>query len=315
MAELYTKIYEEEVFNYKNHLEILGYSPATIKEKYLYLKAFFRYLEEHKIFTLEEIQSKDITGYHKTLHQKKNVHTGALLTKESVNGRMRIIQKYFSHLIEIETLKKDPASAFIFSSETERRERIIFTQSQIKELYEKTEDLQEKAILNLAYGCGLRVGELEKLNKEDINLQENLVVVEKGKNNKRRIIPITGKIKKDLQEFLKNQEPRIRSQDKNQQPSTNNQQLFINIENRRMRTQSFIRILKSLLLKTEFGKKMSAEALRKIGIHTLRHSIASHLLENGMKLEQVQYFLGHDHIETTEIYTHINASQLKNIKL
>ncbi len=307
MAELYTKIYEEEVFNYKNHLEILGYNPSTIKEKYLYLKAFFRYLEEYKIFSLEEIQSKDITEYYKTLQQKKNTNTGALLTKESVNGRMRIIQKYFSHLIEIETLKKDPASAFIFSSETERRERIIFTQSQIKELYEKTEDLQEKAILNLAYGCGLRVGELEKLNKEDINLQENLVVVEKGKNNKRRIIPITKKIKNELQDFLFSIE--------NQQPSTNNRQLFINIENRRMRTQSFIRILKSLLLKTEFGKKMSAEALRKIGIHTLRHSIASHLLENGMKLEQVQYFLGHDHIETTEIYTHINASQLKNITM
>ena len=214
---------------------------------------------------------------------------------------MRIVQKYFSYLIEIEVLTKSPASAFIFSSEKEPSERFIFTQSQIIELYGKAETLQEKAILNLAYGCGLRAGELEKLNREHINLQENLVIVEKGKNNKRRIIPISEKIKNELQEFY------FSIEDK--------EQLFTNIENRRMRTQSFIRILKSLLLKTDFGKKMPAETLRKIGIHTFRHSIATHLLENGMKLEQVQYFLGHNHIETTEIYTHINENQLKNLKM
>ena len=304
MSTLYTKVYGEEVLNYKIHLEILGYRPSTIKEKYLYLKAFFRYLEENKIFTLEEIQSKDIAEYYKTLQQKRNGNTGELLTKESVKGRMRIIQKYFSYLIETETLKKDPASVFIFSSETERRERIIFTQEQIKELYRKTEDLQEKAILNLAYGCGLRVGELVKINKEDINLQENLVIVEKGKNSKRRIIPISEKIKNELSEFIFSIEEK-----------TGENPLFINIENRRMQITSFNKILKKLLCRTEFGKKFPKLELQKIGIHTLRHSIATHLLENGMKLEQIQYFLGHDHIETTEIYTHINQNQLDNLKM
>ncbi|MDQ0593705.1 integrase/recombinase XerD [Chryseobacterium ginsenosidimutans] len=307
MSTLYTKVYGEEVLNYKIHLEILGYSPLTIKEKYLYLKAFFKYLEENQIFILKEIQPKDIAEYYKTLQQKRNVNTGELLTKENVKGRMRIIQKYFSYLIETETLKKDPASAFIFSSENERRERIIFTQSQIRELYKVTENVQQRNILNLAYGCGLRVGELVRINKEDINLQENLVIVEQGKNNKRRIVPITKKVKEELQEFLKSQEKKEKNQDE--------KAVFINVENRRMRATSFVRILKKLLLETEFGKKIQAEALRKIGIHTLRHSIATHLLENGMKLEQIQYFLGHDHIETTEIYTHIHTNQLKNITM
>ncbi|MBW3521817.1 tyrosine-type recombinase/integrase [Chryseobacterium sp. NKUCC03_KSP] len=319
MAELYTKVYEKEVLNYKIHLEILGYSLPTIKEKHLYLKAFFRYLEENKIFTLEEIQPEDIAEYYKTLQQKRNGNTGELLTQESVQGRMRIIQKYFSHLIETETLKKDPASAFIFSAENRTRERIIFTQEQMRELYGKTEDLQEKTILNLAYGCGMRVGELVRINKEDINLQENLVIVEKGKNNKRRIIPITEKVKEELQEFLQSQEKREKNRDEIEEPDSSNlwkqKAVFINIENRRMRATSFVRILKKLLQKTEFGKKMPAENLRKIGIHTLRHSIATHLLENGMKLEQIQYFLGHDHIETTEIYTHINQNQLDNLKM
>lgn len=301
MATLYTKVYEQEVLNYKIHLEILGYSPLTVKEKYLYLKAFFKHLEENKIFALEEIQTKDIAGYYTALQQKRNGITGALLTKENVQGRMRMIQKYFSYLTETGILLKSPASAFIFSSETEKRERIIFTQEQIGELYKATENLQEKAILHLAYGCGLRAGELVKINREDIHLQENAVIVEKGKNNKRRMIPITEKVKEELQEFITVQ-------------STENA-LFLNTENRRMQSGSFVRVLKRLLQKTEFGKKLTTQQLRKIGIHTLRHSIATHLLENGMKLEQIQYFLGHDHIETTEIYTHINRQQLDNLKM
>ena len=306
MATLYTKVYEEEIINYKTHLEILGYSPATVKEKRLYLKAFFTYLEENKIFTLEEIQPKDIAAYYKTLQQKKNRITGELLKGESIKGRMRIIQKYFSHLIETETLRKDPASAFIFSSEPQRRERIIFTREQIRELYEATENLQERNILNLAYGCGLRVGELVIINREDINLQENIVIVEKGKNNKRRLVPLTNKVKEELQEFISSLEI-----DK----GDNNRPLFYNTENHRMQSGSFVRTLKTLLQKTEFGKRLTTQELRKIGMHTLRHSIATHLLENGMKLEQIRYFLGHDHIETTEIYTHINQQQLNDLKI
>ena len=304
MNEIYTENYQQEIRNYKIHLEILGYNPSTIKSKYLYLKAFFKWLEENKIFSLKEIQSKNIAEYYTELQKQKSIRNGELLCKENVNGRMRNVQKYFGYLIETGTLKKNPASAFIFSSEKESKDRIIFTQNQILQLYEVTENLQEKNILNLAYGCGLRAGELVRINKEDLNLQENLVIVEKGKNNKRRIIPISEKVKKDLQDYL---ETRTKNQDENA--------LFMNIESRRMRMQSFIRILKNLLQKTEFGKQFTKQELQKIGMHTLRHSIATHLLENGMKLEQVQYFLGHNQIETTEIYTHINHEQLDNLKM
>lgn len=308
MTEIYTETYQEEIKNYKIHLEILGYHKATITAKRLYLKAFFAYLEENKIFTLEEIQAKNIAEYYKILQQKKNFKNGEPLSKESINNRMRSLQKYFGYLLELGTLKKNPASSFIFPFEKQRGERIIFTQEQIQELYEKAETLQERNILNIAYGCGLRAGELVRINKEDINLQENLVVVEKGKNNKRRIIPITEKAKEELQEFLK-------LEIRNERLEIRKNSLFINIENRRMQTGSFNLILKKLLKKTEFGKKFTRLELQKIGMHTLRHSIATHLLENGMKLEQVQYFLGHNQIETTEIYTHINQNQLKNITM
>jgi integrase/recombinase XerD len=213
-----------------------------------------------------------------------------------------MLQQYFGYLVEMELLKKNPASSFVFPFEKERSQRIIFSQEQVKELYKMAETLQERNILNLAYGCGLRVSELVRINQEDINLQENLVIVENGKNNKRRIIPITEKVKEELSEFIFSIE---KKQDK--------KALFLNIENRRMQSGSFNLILKKLLKKTDFGKRFTKLELQKIGMHTLRHSIATHLLENQMKLEQVQYFLGHNDIETTEIYTHINKNQLKII--
>jgi integrase/recombinase XerD len=305
--EIYTETYREEVKNYKLHLEILGYHKATITGKRLHLKAFFTYLEENKIFILQEIEAKNIAEYYKILQQKKNFKNGELLTKESVNGRMRSLQRYFGYLLELGTLKKNPASGFIFPFEKQRSERIIFTQSEIQQLYEKAETLQEKNILNIAYGCGLRAGEMVRINREDLNLQENLVVVEKGKNNKRRIIPISEKIKEELQEFLKSPSPLERDLGRGENA------LFLNIKNRIMQTGSFNLILKKLLKKTEFGQKFTTLELQKIGIHTLRHSIATHLLENGMKLEQVQYFLGHNQIESTQIYTHVSTQMLKSV--
>ena len=141
-----------------------------------------------------------------------------------------------------------------------------------------------------------------KLNKSAIDLQENRLIVENGKNNKRRIVPITNQIIIELKEYLESSE------------IPNNKPVFLNIENRRMQQGSFNLILKKLIDKTSFGKRFKQADLNKIGMHTLRHSIATHLLENGMKLEQVQTFLGHSNLETTQVYTHINQQQINEIQ-
>ena len=153
----------------------------------------------------------------------------------------------------------------------------------------------------MAYGCGLRVNEISQLNKEDLRLTENLIIVQKGKNSKRRLVPINDKISKELHFFLSAE-------------ITNEKAVFLNSKGRRMQEWTLNSILKKLIKRTNFGNQMTTEELNKIGIHSLRHSIATHLLENGMKLEQVQTFLGHSHIESTEIYTHITQNQLNNMK-
>ncbi|WP_310554794.1 tyrosine-type recombinase/integrase [Flavobacterium sp.] len=299
--QVYNKVYQEEATNYKKHLLILGYKDHTCQTRYLYLKQFFSWLESLQINELEAITPKNIADYQGYIKTQKNKRTKENLGKESINERLRNVQRYFGYALELGKLKTNPASSFKFYTPKIQPERIIFTQNQIKELYKNCENEQEKMILNIGYGCGLRVGELVKLNKKDIDLKENRLIVERGKNNKRRIVPIANQIVMELKAYISPPTPEGGAK----------KAMFLNIEGNRMQSGSFNLILKKLIDKTNFGKRFKQAELNKIGMHTLRHSIATHLLENGMKLEQVQTFLGHSNLETTEVYTHISTEQLK----
>ncbi|MCH4828448.1 tyrosine-type recombinase/integrase [Flavobacterium columnare] len=298
--KIYTEFYQEQARNYKKHLDILGLKPETTQARYLYLKEFFSWLENHKIFEIQQITPKAIANYNNYLKEKISQKTKQKLKQKSIYDNMRNLQQYLGYLLELGVIKSSPASHLKFTPVNEKVERFIFTQNQIQELY-KIANLEERTILNIAYGCGLRVQEISDLNKEDIRLSENLILIRKGKNSKRRLVPISEKLAEELQEYLEKLEHK-----------TN--ELFINSKARRMSDDTINKHFKKLILKTEFGKKLKIEELNKIGIHSLRHSIATHLLQNGMKLEQVQKFLGHSHIESTEIYTHITQNQINNMK-
>jgi len=299
--KIYNESYKEEAINYKNHLLLLGYNTETCQARYLYLKEFFSWLEILKVYQLQEITTVEIAKYYDYLLQRKSTRTGQNIKQKSIHDHMRNLQQYLGYLLEIGTIKVSPASHLKFSYPNEKVERIIFTQSEIQELYNACNE-QEKAILHLAYGCGLRVGELSLINKEDIRFTENLLIVQKGKNSKRRIIPINTRVAEELQNYFESQE------------ESKNKAIFLNSKGQRMQEWTFNSALKTLISKTKFGQRFSTEELNKIGIHSLRHSIATHLLENGMKLEQVQNFLGHSHIESTEIYTHINQNQINDLQ-
>jgi integrase/recombinase XerD len=303
--KIYSETYQEQAKNYKKHLDILGLKPETTQARYLYLREFFSCLENNKIFEIKEVTPKEIAQYNDYLKAKISQRTGKALKQKSIYDHMRNLQQYLGYLLEIGTLKTNPASHLKFTNGTEKVERFIFTQNQIQELY-KIANLEERAILNIAYGCGLRVQEISDLNQEDIRLTENIIIVQKGKNSKRRLVPISQKISDEIKEYLESPSPLGRDLGRGT--------IFINNKARRMQEWGFNARLKQLILKTEFGQKLTSEELNKTGIHSLRHSIATHLLENGMKLEQVQKFLGHSHIESTEIYTHITQEQINNMK-
>lgn len=295
--KIYTEFYQEQAVNYKKHLDILGLNPETTQSRYLYLREFFSYLESHKIFTIKEVTPKEIADYNNYLKAKKSQRTGKALKQKSIYDHMRNLQQYLGYLLEIETIKSNPASHLKFTAVSENVARFIFSQDQIQALYQVA-NLEEKAILNIGYGCGLRVQEMSDLNKEDIRFSENLVIVQKGKNSKRRLVPISDKIKTELEAFIFSNENK-------------RNEVFVHSKGQRMQTGTLNKRLKKLIQKAQLN--LNETQLNTIGIHNLRHSIATHLLQNGMKLEQVQKFLGHSHIESTEIYTHITQNQINSL--
>lgn len=297
---IYTELYQKEAEEYRNYLLLLGYADETCQSRYLYLKEFFNHLEEIGIYRLHHITAVEIGNFYEYVQNRKSVRTKETLKLKTVYDIMRCVQMYLGYALHLGKIKINPASHLKFNYPDEEVNRIIFTQEEIQELYEVTEDLQEKAILHIAYGCGLRANEVSQLNKEDLRLTENLVIVQKGKNSKRRLVPINDTISQELQEFIFSSEVKQKA-------------VFLNSKGGRMQEWTLNKQLKKIIRRTDFGKAFTQAELTKIGIHTLRHSIATHLLENGMALEQVQLFLGHSHIESTEIYTHINQNQINEM--
>ncbi len=182
-------------------------------------------------------------------------------------------------------------------------QRPILTQQEIKQLYETTNyypdpmikdkgllAARERAILGLFYGCGLRKNEGLHVEISDLDFKQNLLYVRKGKNYKERYVPIAEGVKKDFLHYLDYAWP----------------QLIRNKKHESFITGWYGSPLKGSALLERVQILASMAGIEKqVGLHTLRHSIATHLLQSGMKLEQIARFLGHSSLESTTIYTHI----------
>jgi integrase/recombinase XerD len=169
-------------------------------------------------------------------------------------------------------------------------------QDEIKHLFEATQTSRERALLHLCYSCGLRRTEAESLNTSDIHFTKNMLYVREGKGAKRRAIPINESVKEDLLEYHQSKNTALQKQDA----------YMLNVQNKRMSGDSLNSLFKAIT-------QNSTLTNHHYTLHHLRHSIATHLLENGLSIEFVRDFLGHTHLEATQIYTKVKAFQLQNL--
>jgi integrase/recombinase XerD len=158
--------------------------------------------------------------------------------------------------------------------------------------YHEAMQLRDRAMLTVFYGCGLRRSEGFHLDKGDLDTGKMLLHVRKGKNYRERFVPLTGLSVTCLQEYLYEGRPYFLA--------ARNEAFFVGHNRRRLSGAAMLLRLQKLIELTEDGELSRKE----VHLHTLRHSIATHLLANGMTLERIAEFLGHSSLESTQLYTH-----------
>ena len=174
-------------------------------------------------------------------------------------------------------------------------ERPILSKVEIKRLYSTCVLPIERLTLSLFYGCGLRASEGGALNLADVNAQSGLLYVRHGKGGKRRVVPMTPSIIKDIETYINEQRP---SQISRYTKVADRRALALNKIGTRMQGDSYRKVFKALLAQCE-------DIRQDVSLHSLRHSIATHLLADGMRIERVRDFLGHSCLESTQIYTRV----------
>lgn len=298
--KLHNESYRMFVTGYKEWLDILGYAESTVYSLPIHLQEFFYYLEQNHIYTLTHIYTSTIREYYSYLGQRANQRRNGALSKSYLNKHQQALKKFREYL------KHHNYKDFNIHLKTEQNpteERLnILTQSEIKELFKATDyshnseriKLRDKAILVVLYSCGLRRNEAIHLDVSDILFDKERIYVRKGKNYKERFVPINRKNAEILEDYIYQGRPQFYN-------ITNNQALFINQQGGRMGGMSFSQRLKAIVRASNNTTIID----KKITLHTLRHSIATHLLEQNVKLESIKTFLGHSSLESTQIYLHL----------
>ncbi|WP_304580427.1 site-specific tyrosine recombinase XerD [Thomasclavelia cocleata] len=283
----------EAINEYRQYLIVeKGLSKNTVIAYISDLKKFSIYLDDSfQINKIEELSKEHIRLYLKELGK---TNTSASITRKLVSLRM-----FFNFLIKEKIIDVNIISDFDLPK-INKKLPVILSTTEMQEILEtiKINDhisCRNRCMLELMYATGLRVSELINLNVSSINLYMGYIKVI-GKGDKERIVPI-GEIAKTILDIYLNQ---YRDKFIKKESSL----LFFNNHGNKLSREEFYIILKQVINKTSINKKISP--------HTIRHSFATHLLENGADLRSIQELLGHSDISTTTIYTHISNQKIKN---
>ena len=272
-----------------------GLAKNTLESYGRDLKSFFSFINKNGHKSLLEISRNDITSYLLYLHKKGRATS-------TISRNLASIRSFYHFLLNEQVLDKDP-SCNLESPKQEKKLPEILTISEVDLLLSQPDTseitgIRDKSMLEVIYATGIRVSEIIDLNKMDINIDNGYIRC-RGKGNKERIVPL-GKIAvKNTKIYLE------KSRSKLVKNNDSEEAFYVNHHGKRLTRQGFWKIIK------KYAKQAKID--RKITPHTLRHSFATHLLENGADLRSVQEMLGHADISTTQIYTHITRKKLKGI--
>lgn len=269
-----------------------GLSPRTLDSYRRDLDRYLSFLDERGVLASEGVSRDDIVAF--------ECEGMADFASSTVRRRLSAIRGYHRFLVEEGICRKNPADT-VEPPKQERNLPDVISVDQVTRLIDGCDastvlGRRNRLILEVLYGCGLRVSELTDLDVDRVLLNEGYVLVE-GKGSKQRVVPLSGMALSRMEPYLVNDRPQLI-------PSYARpcRAVFLNARGGRLSRQSVHRIVE------REGIRIGISGLHP---HTLRHSFATHMLEGGADLRSIQEMLGHADIATTQIYTHVQMTQIR----
>ena len=282
------------VAQYRNYLEEEKQASTNTLSSYLRdLTQFQSWLMNKGSMDLRKVKKEAVAEYLEYMTQQGK-------SPATVTRGIASIKSFYAYMVQSGTMKTNPAKT-VSAAKVERKIPEILTSKEVELFLEQPKCVDEKgyrdhAMLELLYATGIRVSELISLDVSDVNLTVGFIRC-RGKE-KDRMIPLYQAAIKALQDYLRDIRPRIVA---NEEENA----LFVNMNGERMSRQGFWKIIKYYQEKAEIEKEITP--------HTLRHSFAVHLLQNGADLRSIQEMLGHADISSTQIYTQVVKKQLNDV--
>ena len=282
------QVAKENFINYCEYEK--GLSANTLKSYNYEINLYQTYLEDKlSIIDIEKVSKEDIESYLKYCYSKNE-------DSKTISHKITTIYNFHNYLLR-EKVIKDNQAEFIDRPKLAKHLPYTLTVKEIDKLLDialvTVFDYRDKAMLELMYGTGLRVSELVSLTVYDVDFYNAFLRI-KGKGSKERIVPINNASLKYLKLYLDRRCLLLKKK--------TSDELFLNARGEGISRQGFFKNLKKILAKKGMPINISP--------HSLRHSFATHLIENGADLRSVQTMLGHSDITTTKIYTHISNEKV-----
>ena len=293
-------------YDFLEHLRLdKNYSEQTINSYKFDIEKFFKFLNKEGVL-MDQVDQIVIRNFlTDELNDKNN--------KRSCKRRLSSLNQFYSFLVKEEMVKDNPF-ILVDSPKTDKKYPHVLYKDEVREILNanalRTDELaiRDQAILCLLYFCGLRAAELVGLNVQDVNLRNRMVVVF-GKGRKERLVPFTEECRVAVKRYLDEMRPKLVNKQKNATSALFLGDIVYKTDEEnpqkepRMTTRGLEYILDQIEEKTGIYKEIHP--------HILRHSFATHLLENGADLKVIQELLGHTSINATQVYTHVSPEAMK----
>lgn len=273
-----------------------NYSEYTIESYKINIEEFFQFMTVEGIKLEDEITYSDVRLYLTSLHQRK-------LSRRSVALKVSSLRSFFKFLMRENTVMKNP---FMLASLPKKELAIpnFFYEEELSSLFEVSDlnsplGIRNQAILELLYSSGIRVSECCGLELQDIDFQLGVILV-LGKGSKERYVPFGNYAHDSLIDYLENARPKLLTKG-----NVETNAVFLNNNGTPLTPRGIRYILAGMMKKSSL--------MLKINPHKLRHTFATHMLDEGADIRVVQELLGHENLSTTQIYTHVSKERLRSV--